>query len=140
MVYVEGLVTTGGCPCGAVRYESRGEPFAHLICRCSDCQRASGTGGVPIMAVPKIDFHVAGETKSFAIEGGSGKLAIRHFCARCGSLLFGTPEVAPQMITIYVGSLDDSRAFAPKYVPFGRTKPAWCGASIPEHDTIPSVG
>jgi len=139
MIDVEELVTTGGCLCGAVRYESRGEPFAHLICHCRDCQRASGTGGVPIMAVPKNDFRVTGETKSFAIEGGSGKRAIRHFCPHCGSLLFGTPEVAPQMITIYVGSLDDSRGFAPKYAQFARTKPAWYGASIPKHDTIPSV-
>ena len=139
MVHVEELVTTGGCLCGAVRYESRGEPFAQLICHCGACQRASGTGGVPIMAVPKIGFRVTGETKGFAVEGGSGKPAIRHFCPRCGSLLFGMPEVAPQMITIYVGSLDDSRAFTPKFAQFARTKPAWCGASIPEHDTMPAM-
>jgi hypothetical protein len=137
MNHEEGLVTTGGCLCGAVRYESRGEPFAQLICHCRDCQRASGTGGVPIMAVPKSAFRVTGETKSFAVEGGSGKRATRHFCARCGSLLFGAPEVAPQMITIYAGSLDDAGAFAPKYAQYTRTKAAWCSASIPEHATSP---
>lgn len=137
MTNVDGSVMTGGCLCGAVRYESRGEPLAHLICHCRDCQRASGTGGVPIMAVPKNGFRVTGETKSFAVEGGSGKHAIRNFCPRCGSLLFGTPEVAPHMVTIYAGSLDDSRVFAPRFAQYARTKPEWSRASIPEHETMP---
>ena len=34
---------TGGCLCGAVRYESEGEPFFALQCHCRDCQRSSGT-------------------------------------------------------------------------------------------------
>jgi hypothetical protein len=97
MVYVEGLVTTGGCLCGAVRYESQGEPLAHLICHCRDCQRTSGTGGVPIMAVPKIDFRVTGETKSFAIEGGSGKRAIRHFCHAAAACSSGRPKWRPKL-------------------------------------------
>ena len=136
MIDGEGVMT-GGCLCGGVRYESRGAPFAQLVCHCRDCQRASGTGGVPIVAVPKSGFRVTGETKSFAIEGSSGKHAVRNFCPHCGSLLFGTPEVAPHMVTIYVGSLDDSRAFAPRFAQFARTKAAWCGAAIPEHETMP---
>jgi hypothetical protein len=91
------------------------------------------------MAVPKSGFQVTGETRSFAAEGGSGRAAIRHFCPSCGSLLFGAPEVAPQMITIYAGSLDDPNAFAPQFAQFARSKPAWCRAAVPEHDTMPST-
>jgi hypothetical protein len=130
---------TGGCLCGAVRYESSGQPIAQLVCHCRDCQRASGTAGVPIMVVPKTGFRVTGETKQFAVDGSSGRAAIRNFCARCGSLLFGTPEVAPQIVTIYVGTLDDSSMFAPRFAQFARTKPAWSGATIAEHHTMPPM-
>lgn len=133
----EGSITSGGCLCGAVRYTSESAPIAQLICHCRACQRASGTAGVPIMAVPKSGFEVTGETRSFATEGGSGQPAIRNFCPRCGSLLFGTPEVAPHMITIYVGSLDDPGAFTPEFAQFARSKPAWCGSAVVEHETMP---
>ncbi|MCA0246287.1 MAG: hypothetical protein LCH93_06670 [Proteobacteria bacterium] len=35
---------TGGCACGAVRYEIPGEPLAMADRQCRDCQRKSGTG------------------------------------------------------------------------------------------------
>ena len=35
---------SGGCACGAIRYEFVGEPAAAINCHCRDCQRASGAG------------------------------------------------------------------------------------------------
>ena len=35
---------TGGCACGAVRYEIPAEPMVMADCQCRDCQRRSGTG------------------------------------------------------------------------------------------------
>ena len=130
---------TGGCLCGAIRYEAQGEPLFTVHCHCRDCQRASGTGHVPVMGMPKSLFRVIGETKSYAVTGGSGLRAIRHFCPVCGSLLFGTAEAAPHAVTIYVGSLDDLSVFKPQLVQFTRNRPAWdkIAASIPEFDTAP---
>ncbi len=34
---------TGGCACGAIRYDISGEPMAMVDCQCRDCQRRSGT-------------------------------------------------------------------------------------------------
>ncbi|MDB5516133.1 MAG: aldehyde-activating protein [Tardiphaga sp.] len=37
-------VYTGGCACGAIRYEIPTEPLVMNHCQCRDCQRKSGTG------------------------------------------------------------------------------------------------
>jgi hypothetical protein len=36
------MVITGGCHCGAVRYEAVGEALTHALCHCSDCRRSAG--------------------------------------------------------------------------------------------------
>src|SRR5215831_15407119 len=127
---------TGGCACRQVRYESRGSPLFQLLCHCRDCQKASGTGGVPVMGVPKNLFTVSGATKSHAVIGGSAKNAIRNFCAHCGSLLFGTPESIPTVVTIYAGSMDDPSLFKPDLAMFTRDRPDWaqCALGIPEFE------
>jgi hypothetical protein len=38
---------TGGCLCGAVRYEAEGEPVFAGHCNCADCRKASGSGFIP---------------------------------------------------------------------------------------------
>jgi hypothetical protein len=130
---------TGGCLCGMVRYQVSGEPLFALHCHCRDCQRASGTGHVPIMGVPKESFSVNGETKSYAAAGGSGMKAIRNFCPNCGSLIFGTPEAASHIVTIYMGSLDNPQIRSPTYTQFTRDRASWdaIGGELPEFHTVP---
>ncbi len=33
----------GGCQCGAIRYESEGQPIALYICHCRECQKQSAS-------------------------------------------------------------------------------------------------
>src|SRR5215831_11286189 len=96
----------GGCRCGRVRYESDGKALFSVICHCRECQRASGSFGLPVMGVSEATFKVTGEPKVYNCTGGSGQPALRFFCPDCGSLLFGQPKVVPNVVTIYVGSLD----------------------------------
>jgi len=96
-----------------------------VVCHCRDCQRASGAGHVPVVGFEKSRFSVRGETRSFSSVGLSGRLAVRHFCAHCGSLLFGLPEIAPDLVTLYAGSLDDPRDFKADYVQFLRDRRDW---------------
>jgi len=33
---------TGGCHCGAIRYQAEGEALVHALCHCTDCRRHAG--------------------------------------------------------------------------------------------------
>ena len=33
---------TGGCHCGAIRYQIEGEMLVHALCHCTDCRRHAG--------------------------------------------------------------------------------------------------
>ncbi len=130
---------TGGCLCGAVRYQVSGTPLYAVLCHCRDCQRASGTGHVPVLGMPKSSFTVAGETKGYAIRHASGRTSVRHFCPTCGSLLFGTAEITPDAVSIYVGTMDDPSVFRPEAVMFKRDRHGWdvTANPLPEFETMP---
>ena len=132
---------TGGCLCGAVRYQAAGKTLFAVLCHCRDCQRASGTGHVPVMGMPKSSFTVRGETKGYAVRGTSGLSAVRHFCPTCGSLLFGTSEVAPDAVSLYVGTLDEPSVFQPEAVLFKRERNRWdvIAGALPEFEKMPSA-
>ena len=128
------------CLCNKIVYEYRGTPLFQVICCCEDCQRVSGSSHVPVMGASKAEFAVtSGTTRTYVSTGGSGKNAVRHFCPDCGSLLFGTPEVANEMVTIYAGSLDNKSIFNPSSVIFGKSKVHWeiFDQGIPVFESLP---
>src|SRR6202023_3240622 len=43
---------SGGCPCGAIRYESTAEPVMMLHCHCRDRQQSSGGPFSSFVIVP----------------------------------------------------------------------------------------
>ena len=133
------MTMTGGCLCGNVTYRSDGEALFSVLCHCRDCQKASGSSRMPVMGVRKATFHVDGKTKVYRNVGGSGSAAVRHFCPECGSLLFGMPEVVPDIVTIYVGSLDDPTVFQPDHAIFTRSRRAWdaLAADCRAYETVP---
>lgn len=132
---------TGRCLCGAARYESSGPGLFSIVCHCRDCQRASGSGGVPVLGVPRGSFTSIGPIKQVRTKGGSGHPAVRNVCIECGSLLFGTPESAPDLVTIYAGTLDDYAAFAPDAALFVSQRPPWAALALPlvEHQRMPTA-
>src|SRR5437667_12391973 len=49
---------SGGCACGAIRYESTAEPVMMLHCHCRDCQRSSGGPFSSFVIVPTEAFKL----------------------------------------------------------------------------------
>ena len=76
---------SGGCACGAIRFECNVDPVLMFNCHCRDCQRASGSAYAAIVAVPKAAVEMRGEPRYHKIIGGAGKAIERGFCPTCGS-------------------------------------------------------
>ena len=57
----------------------------------------------------------------------------------CGSLLFGTPESAPELVTIYAGTLDEPANFEPRDAIFVAQRPTWAklALNLVEHQAFP---
>jgi hypothetical protein len=120
---------TGGCLCGAVRYEADGDPIYAGHCYCEDCRKASGSGFIPFMGFASSAVTFSGETLMYATTAANGREAVRNSCPVCGGLVFGGIVGTDTVHTIYAGSLDDPSLFHPTIAIFTRGAPDW--ASIP---------
>ncbi|MBT3305566.1 MAG: GFA family protein [Alphaproteobacteria bacterium] len=104
---------TGGCLCGAVRYECTAEPVMAGHCHCRKCQHATGGAKASAFAVPEDSVTVTGELTSFDFEADSGNMTTRQFCPTCGVPVTSGSIGMPGLVIIYAGSLDDPSIFAP---------------------------
>jgi hypothetical protein len=97
---------TGGCLCGAVRFELTAPPAAAGYCHCTRCQRRTGTAS---SAQARID----GRTLRL-LQGEELVRAWRHpnggfekcFCAQCGAHLFSRNPAEPTQMSVRMGAFD----------------------------------
>lgn len=125
-------IRSGGCACGATRYEVRGEPIFVNHCYCRLCQRQTGSVGVVNAFFESERVTVTqGELAEFALKAGSGGDHIICRCAECGTALFSYyPRVGRLGTGIRVGSFDDPDAFTPTAAVFTESKMPW--VALPE--------
>jgi hypothetical protein len=125
-------VHSGGCACGALRYEARGEPIFVNHCHCRLCQRQTGSVGVVNAFFESERLTVtAGALTEHTFKTGSGGDHIICRCAKCGTAVFSYyPRVGRLGAGIRVGSFDDPDAFTPTAVVFISSKMHW--APLPE--------
>lgn len=116
---------TGGCLCGAVRYESN-LPIAFMgKCYCKDCSNESGTGHIATVAVPDAGLTVAGPTSAFTKVSDDGHALTKFFCPTCGSTLFTRPAKIAGLAVLRAGTLDDRSVVQPQLQMYVAAAPAW---------------
>jgi hypothetical protein len=93
----------GGCLCGAVRIEARGEPLRVGICHCLDCRKHHGALFYAAAIFPENAVSITGTPHQF--RG-------RHFCPTCGSSVFAR---SGDEIEVHLGTLDAPNQFVPGY-------------------------
>lgn len=124
---------TGGCQCGSVRYEVRGEPLAVTACHCTDCQRQSGSAFSMSLIVRRDDFRVTGETRSFASQADSGAGKEGAFCPTCGVRIYNTLERMPDTVNVKPGTLDETKWLEPSVHVWLSSRQPW--VLLPEDTT-----
>jgi hypothetical protein len=115
---------TGGCLCGAVRFDVT-LPFRRAsYCHCSRCRRHSGAGSLAQGRVPQEGFRLLrgeGLVRAFRPEGGMAKA----FCGVCGSSLFGGTWPDGPEVSIRLGTLHGDPGIRPQYRSFVADVAPW---------------
>ncbi len=108
---------TGGCACGAIRYEISAEPIAMNDCQCRDCQT------------------------HWDMVGDSGNVKTRGFCPACGSPVYLTFSAMPDLFTIHAASLDDPGRYEPQMVTYTVRGHAWdrLDPAVPKFERMPPM-
>ena len=99
------MLITGGCHCGAIRYQATGEALTHALCHCTDCRRHAGAPMVGWTMYPQDSVTLTqGSPKTYH----SSEHGRRQFCPDCGTGLFYTNAVVlPGIIDIQSATYDD---------------------------------
>jgi hypothetical protein len=127
------LPQTGGCQCGAIRYEITEAPQLVYTCHCTECQRLTGSAFSMGIVVPERAFRLTGvEPRQLQRVADSGRANIRLVCPDCGSGVCGTPREG--MVRVRAGTLDDTSWLRPTRHIWTRSKQSWI--TFPEDDEV----
>lgn len=120
---------TGGCYCGAIRYEATIDPMLVGVCHCRDCQLFSGSAFRTSSSIPSADFAiVAGQPKTFRKVADNGNVRDAAFCGNCGSHICTYPEnpdAEGAFVSLRWSTSDQFDQIEPKFEIFCDSKASW---------------
>jgi hypothetical protein len=128
-------MNTGGCFCGAVRYEADGPMTPVTYCHCSKCRRWHGHVGA-YTGVDQAAFRV---TEARGLKWHRVSPTVRRgFCAECGSSLLFEDTTDPR-ISICAGTLDAPTGLREKAHIFVGSKGDYyeITGDLPRYETFP---
>jgi hypothetical protein len=130
---VPDLPLTGGCLCGAVRFEVTEQLVAASYCHCTRCQRRTGSAAaVSARVVPGSLRIVSGEGLLASYDPPDGFKKV--FCSGCGGALWAQNPTDPAMVFVRLGTFDGDPGIRPSYRQFVAYAAPW--EAIPD-DGLP---
>lgn len=121
------MLLEGSCHCGAVAFTLESEhPYPYNRCYCSVCRKTAGSGGFAI--------NLGGKAASLKVRGqkqvriyrvrldradpsgvnGEFSPLERHFCKRCGSMLWVWDPRWPELIHPFASAIDTDLPVPPE--------------------------
>jgi hypothetical protein len=124
---------TGGCLCGAVRFEVTEPPLFASYCHCTRCQRRTGTAASAQARIAPGSLRVTeGEDVVRAFEPPDG--APKVFCSACGSALWSIDTETGEPGGVRMSAFDSDPGVKPSFRQYVAYAAAW--EPIPE-DGLP---
>ncbi len=118
------LPLTGGCLCGAVRFEVDEAPTSASYCHCTRCQRRTGTASsVSASIVPGSLRILSGEDALGAFEPEDGFAKV--FCSRCGAHLWTRDPSDDHIAGVRMSAFDEDPGVRPSSRQFVAYAAAW---------------
>jgi hypothetical protein len=114
---------TGGCLCGAVRYEIAAPFMSAGYCHCTRCQRRTGTAAsAQGRIVPGSLRILQGEelVRAWKPEDGYSKC----FCSTCGGALWSRNH-EDEIASVRLGTVDGDPGIRPSYRMFTAYAAVW---------------
>ena len=115
---------TGGCLCGAVRFETKGPSFKVLNCHCTSCRKHNGAPMATLAGYTSDQVSFSGaERRLFASSPG----VRRAFCGTCGTPLTWEgedPDRGP-VLEFHISTFDKPDALKPTLHSFDAERIPW---------------
>jgi hypothetical protein len=103
---------TGGCGCGAVRFEIDAPLLSALYCHCTRCQRRTGAAAAASariepgsLRITEGEEHLSGWVPETGLE--------KVFCGECGSALVGRDPKTREISVVRLGAIDGDPGVRP---------------------------
>ena len=117
-------MVTGGCGCGAVRFEVSEPLESAFYCHCTRCQRRTGAAAAASARVRPGSFHlVSGEEHLRRWKPGTGFDKV--FCGLCGSAVFAQSPTDPEIVAVRLGDIDGDPGVRPGWRQFVAYAAPW---------------
>lgn len=118
------LPLTGGCLCGAVRFEVTEPPVGAGYCHCRRCQLRTGTAAsVQVQIIPGSLHITSGEELLGAYRPPDG--FPKFFCSECGGALWSSHPESGLPVGIRMGVFDEDPGVRPSYRQFVAYAASW---------------
>ncbi len=115
-------VATGGCLCGELKYEVKGDPLWVAHCHCFSCRRNTGAPVTTFVGFPIAAFrYVTGSPKVFASSPG----VRRSFCGTCGTPISYESDKLADEIHLYLSTLDNPDDYVAQTHVFTEESVSW---------------
>jgi hypothetical protein len=121
---VSELPLTGGCLCGAVRFEISEPLVSAGYCHCTRCQRRTGSAAAASARIAPGSLRLlSGDEVVRSYEPTDG--FAKDFCGLCGGALWSRKPEDPTWLSVRLGTFDGDPGIRPAFRQFVAYAAPW---------------